>query len=420
MEKRFKGLCFAGREHHVKKLRYTMDYLQEREFEIEYITGNNVLNWDNYESPLVQQGKTYHHLLDFLDPASMVEIQRMNTLLQEVQNGVSPNQLGFGDYVSDFFVRFSVRDVAETFVLFRKALEKIEPDVVFILHEGNFWTKSFAFNAKRLGIPVVSFQEGQYAKSAAPERFSPFRVLSEFSERVLLWGSKEFDLFASLGVPLDTLRIVGVPHLDEYLNLSSERAFELRQAALRRNQLPESEKIVLFAVPHSGVAIGDIGVILSDLVEFFKRHGSYALIIRFHPFEAHLQRAFEPLWSQTPNVSCDQASETPDLISAIDLCLCQRTSLGLECLALGKPLVEINYQHTKEDPVGYANQGLAGLISCPEELDRISGHLECSPSDLTRNVLDAILMDSFFSLDGRTSERVHAQLLELLGSKQAI
>jgi hypothetical protein len=417
MEKRFKGLCFAGREHHVKKLRYTMDYLQEREFDIEYITGNNVLNWDNYESPLLQQGKAYHHLLDFLDAGLMEEIQRTNTLLQEAQNSTHPDQPGFGDYVSDFFVRFSLRDVAETFVLFRRALEKIRPDVVFILHEGNFWTKSLAYHANQLGIAVVSFQEGQYAKSAAPDRFSPFRVMSEFSDRVLLWGAKEYGLFAGLDNPPERLRIVGVPHLDEYLNLSPERTLQLRQAALRRNQLPESEKIVLFAAPHSSVAVGDIAIILRDLVGFFKSRIGYSLIVRFHPFETHLERAFDHLWKHIPNVSCDQVSETPDLISAIDLCLCQRTSLGLECLALGKPLVEINYEHSKEDPVGYANQGVAGLISGPEELDRISDQLESSPDHLTTPTLNAILLECFFNLDGKTSQRVHSEVLELLGSK---
>ena len=415
MEKRFKGLCFAGREHHVKKLRYTMDYLQQREFSIEYITGNNVLNWDNYESPLLQQGKAYHHLLDFLDAGLMEEIQRTNTLLQEAQNNTPLDQPGFGDYVSDFFVRFSLRDIAETFVLFRRALEKIRPDVVFILHEGNFWTKSLAYHANQLGIAVVSFQEGQYAKSAAPDRFSPFRVMSEFSDRVLLWGAKEYRLFAGLDVPVERLRVVGVPHLDEYLHLSPERRVQLRQAVLQRNQLPESEKIVLFAAPHSGVAIGEIATILRDLVDFFKRCIGYSLIIRFHPFETHLERAFEALWMQIPNVSCDQVSETPDLISAIDLCLCQRTSLGLECLALGKPLIEINYNHSKEDPVGYANQGVAGLIAGPAELDRISYQLEYSPSHLTPPMLDAILQENFFNLDGKTSERVHAGVLELLG-----
>ena len=416
MEKRFKGLCFAGREHHVKKLRYTMDYLQQREFSIEYITGNNVLNWDNYESPLLQQGKAYHHLLDFLDAGLMEEIQRTNTLLQEAQNNTPLDQPGFGDYVSDFFVRFSLRDIAETFVLFRRALEKIRPDVVFILHEGNFWTKSLAYHANQLGIAVVSFQEGQYAKSAAPDRFSPFRLLSEFSDRVLLWGSKEFGLLNCSEQARSRLRVVGVPHLDEYLNLSPERALQLREAALRNNRLPKAEKIVLFAAPHSGVAVGDIAIILRDLVAFFKTRTDYSLIIRFHPFEAHLERAFAPLWKQIPNVSCDQASETPDLISSIDLCLCQRTSLGLECLALGKPLLEINYEHSKEDPVGYVNQGLAGLISSPEELDRISHHLECPPNHWTPQTLEAILLENFFNLDGKTSERIHCELLELLGS----
>jgi hypothetical protein len=415
MEKRFKGLCFAGREHHVKKLRYTMDYLQEREFGIEYITGNNVLNWDNYESPLLQQGKTYHHLLDFLDPALIVEIQTLNTLLQEAQNIFTPGQMGFGDYISDFFVRFSLRDVAETFILFRTALKQIRPDVVFILHECNFWTKALAYQANLLGIAVVSFQEGQYARSTAPDRFSTYPLLSEFSSVVLLWGRREVELLACNEQALNRLRVVGVPHLDKYLNLSEGQKALVRDTIFAKNKLPNSRKLILFAAPHSGFASGNLSVLISDLVEYFRQRPYYTLLIRFHPFETHLKARFERLWENVQNINCDQFSETPDLVTAIDLCLCQRTSLGLECLALGKPLIEINYGHSNEDPVSYANQGVAGLISCQAELNKLSRQLESASTDLSTQVLDPILEESFFSLDGKTSERIYIEVRKLLG-----
>lgn len=414
MKKQFKGLCFAGRDHHVKKLRYTMDYLQEREFEIEYITGNNVLNWDNYETPLIQQGKTYHHLLDFLTPALMVEIKKMNALFQEAHHGPPPSQVGFGDYISSFFVHFSLRDVAETFVLFRSALEKIRPDVVFILHECNFWTKTLAYQASRLGIAVVSFQEGQYERSIAPSRFSTYPLLSEFSDRVFLWGKREVDLLNCSPHALSRLRVVGVPHLDEYLNLPPETKTRIREKIVSRNNLVAARKLVLFAVPHFGVARGDMTAVIRDLVDYFRQRSDYTLLIRFHPFESHYQKVFEKLWEDVGNICCDQISETPELISAIDLCLCQRTSLGLECLALGKPLVEINYAYSKEDPVSYTNQGLAVLISGPRELDRIAELLEEPVSRLSPAASEAILTENFFSLDGRTSERVYHEILELI------
>jgi hypothetical protein len=153
-------------------------------------------------------------------------------------------------------------------------------------------------------------------------------------------------------------------------------------------------------------------------VDFFKDRPKYSLIVRFHPFEAHLERVYGPMWAQIPNVSCDQTSDAPDLISVTDLCLCQRTSFGLECLALGKPLLEINYEHSKDDPAGYANQGIAGLISSPEELDKILQHLECAAGNFALPSLSRILEENFFLLDGKTSERVRVEVLDLLSCNE--
>ena len=394
-----------------------MDYFQDRHFKIEYITGNNVLNWDNYESPLIYQSKTYHHILDFLNEDIIKNIDAVNIFLQEQYSSFDTYEVALKNYISEFFIRFSIRDLVESFLLFEEALKKLTPDVVFVLHENNFWTKSLAYQACKLGIPVVSFQEGQYTVSDAPPRFSPFHLLSEYSQKILLWGRADFDLLNVSEESRLKLRIVGVPHLDEYINMPAAQKEQIRQRILRQNDLIKAEKICLFAVPHTVAASGNIVEILKDLICFFKEYSQHALLIRFHPFESHLKEIFEPLWRGSENIRCDQISEAPDLISSIDICLCQITSFGLECLALGKPLVEINYYHSQDDKRSYSNQGVADLISNRSDLSKLARILVGQPPVIDISKSNAILSERFYKLDGKTNERVYFEVLDLLTEK---
>jgi hypothetical protein len=414
MARNFRGLCFAGREHHVKKLKSMIQYLEQRDFEFTYITGNNVLNIDNYESPLLREESNYVHLFDFLDSDTVEEINKVSGIMQkdlEPENSLSE---GFSEYVSSFYVRFSIRDLAETHILFRKALEELNPDVVFILHECNFWTKSLAYCANRAKIPVVSFQEGQYASSRVSPEYSPFRLMTEFSTKVFLWGPKEFDFLNTSEAAREKLDVVGAPHLDEFITISEEAREHIRGDLIKRHDLGSVSKIVVFAIPHTKAASGDILKIIADLIGFFASKPNFALVLRFHPFEAFLAKSLSPLWGNLRNVCCDQDTETPDLITAIDLCLCQRTSFGLECLALGKPIVEINYCHSSADLAGYFNQGIASLIASPDDIARISDFLSSEKAVSDSSKALQILEENFFSIDGKTRERVYERLLGIV------
>ncbi len=417
MSHHFRGLCFAGREHHVKKLKSMIQYLEQRDFEVTYITGNNVLNQDNYESPLLREESRYVHLFDFLDPAAVAEINEANDLLQKQLEPGGTEIEGFSEHIPDFYVRFSIRDLAETQILFRKAIAELKPDVVFILHECNFWTKCLAYCANRANIPVVSFQEGQYGPNQAPPEYSIYPLMTEFSTVVFLWGPKEFEFLNTSESAAKKLCVVGAPHLDEYITMPEERKVRTREALIQKHELGPVSSIVAFAVPHTMSASGDLLKIINDLIVFFSARPNLALVLRFHPFEAALAGSLKHLWQHLKNISCDQDTETPDLITAIDLCLCQRTSFGLECLALGKPIAEINYNHSAADRSGYFNQGIASLIASPADMDSIPRLLEPEAGSETAHKTLQVLQENFFSIDGKTRERVYRRILELLPTR---
>ena len=417
MSNLFKGLCFAGREHHVKKLKSMIQYLEQRDFEVTYITGNNVFNADNYESPLLREESRYVHLFDFLDPAAVNEINEANDILQKTLEPEGPKSRGFSEYVCDLYVRFSIRDLAETQILFRKAIAELKPDVVFILHECNFWTKCLAYCANEAAIPVVSFQEGQYGPSQVPPEYSIYPLMTEFSTLVFLWGPKEFEFLNTSESAAKKLCVVGAPHLDEYITMPEPERVRTREALIQKHELGPVSSVVVFAVPHTRLISGDLFKIINDLIAFFSARPDLALVLRFHPFEAALAKSLNHLWDNVKNICYDQDTETPDLITSIDLCLCQRTSFGLECLALGKPIAEINYNHSTADSTGYFNQGIASLIASPADIDSIPHLLKPDVGSATAQRTRQVLEENFFSIDGKTRERVYNRILEILPTR---
>lgn len=415
--KPFKGLVFTGREHHAKKLADTMKYLSEGDFSIEYITSNNVLNADDYESPLVSQGLPYHHLLDFLSDDAVDEINERNGQLQALfQNEESLRS--FSEYIPEFYLRFSLRDAIECLVLFDRALESIKPDAVFILHEGNFWTKPLAYLARQRDIEVFSFQEGQYETGTEMPRFSMWGDISVYSTLVFLWGSRDVDTLNCVPRRAQKLKAVGVPHFDRHLQMSEVAIAQMQMDFTSRHKLKQGAPIIVFAAPHSTVLKGSFDELLKDLIEFFAVNTHLSLIIRFHPFEPWFAKSLSALSENSVNIRVDQETASLDLIVATDLCLCQRSTIGLEYLAFGKPLIELNYQHSKSDSTSFFNQGIAALISEKSQLQLIEQTLAESDELTNSQKIAEAIEKYFFKTDGHTNRRISGHINAVLSAKR--
>jgi hypothetical protein len=404
---RYRGLCFTGREHHNQKLFDTLSYFSEREFKIENIIANNVFNWDNYETPLIQTGTIYDHLLDYLDDKTMVHIERNSKLVCETINQKIHCEPNILDYLQEYYFRFSLRDMVEIVELFGNVLDRKKPDVVFLLHEANFWTKPLAYLASRRGIVVITFQEGYTVDLRINKAFSPMPLLSEFSTRVYLWGHRDYMLFKENNARLDNLRIVGAPHFDQYINRTVRQREAIRTALREKHGIKNGQKVVLLALPHSAAVSGDMRELIQTVVDYIRTHPELFLIIRFHPFELHLGQTLLAGLQKDGDVAWDNESDLFNLIELMDLCLLQQSTVGSEILAMGKPIVEINYSDNKNLDTSYYREGVADLIGRPEELARINDILFNGRSVISKDILRKHLEDYFYKLDGKANERIY-------------
>jgi CDP-glycerol glycerophosphotransferase (TagB/SpsB family) len=200
--------------------------------------------------------------------------------------------------------------------------------------------------------------------------------------------------------------------------MSEEAITQMRQSFAARHGLSQQAPIVVFAVPHTGALKGSLDHLLRDLIEFFSVNTHLYLIIRFHPFEPWFAQSLSGLSENSANIRVDQDTASLDLIVSTDLCLCQRSTIGLEYLAFGKPVVELNYQHSSSDSTSFFNQGIAALITQKSQFPLIEQTLADYGRRASSQKIEETVKKYFFKTDGQTNLRISEHIKTTLSAKR--
>jgi len=409
MPTNLKALCFTGRDHHLDKMSGTMDYLKKQGITFEIIVSNNVLNCDNYERPLANNHVPYETIYEYLDDHVMHKINKHSALAQQHINNTLYSAHNILNYVEEFHVRFSVRDIVEVIELFRAVLIKKKPDFTFILHEANFWGKILAYVSHEMRIKTISLQEAPYFEYIDTLKFHGYQIFAEYSSLVFLCGERDLKAYKDYGCYSDNLRVVGPHQYDRFINRDKERHIK----ALKQKYNVKDHKVVLLAVPSKDLLCGDRVKLIQAVAQYINQNQNLFLIIRFHPSEVYLGEQLNYLWINSNNIIWENNTVIYDLFPIVDLCLLQESNVRGDCLAFNIPIVEINF--SKEHKVGrsFYDQGWADKISHPDELVKIEEILFQNKSEVTPSAVNKFVENNFYKLDGKSNERIYNEIVKL-------
>ena len=409
MSRNLKALCFTGRAHHLEKMSGTIDFLEKQGINFEFIVSNNVLNWDNYERPLVDNHVPYETIYEYLDDQVMQEINTHNALAQQHIDATLFCTHNILDYVEEFHCRFSIRDVIEVTELFRAVLRKKNPDFTFILHEANFWGKILAYVSQAMGIKCISLQEAPGFQYIDTLKFHGYQILAEYSSLVFLCGERDLQAFKDYGCYSENLRVIGPHQYDKFLNRDQET--QINQ--LKHEYNINNRKVILLAVSSKDLLCGDRVQLIQAVSQYIHHNQNLFLIIRFHPSEEHWGKELGYLWENYSNVAWNNNAVIYDLFPIVDLCLLQESNTRGDCLAFNIPIVEVNF--SKEHKVGrsFYDQGLADKISHPDELGKISAILFENKSEVDPSDIAKFIEHHFYKLDGLVNQRIYNEITNL-------
>ena len=146
---------FLGRIHHAIKLLPLAVAMNNRGYEIQFLISDNSINIDPSTAYFNQFGiRGVHHTKDYLTPAGISSAEAL------VNNALWTGQFDFLPFNSPFWLVSSIRDATYDLHSFDAYLAMQKPDIVFGLHENNFWVKMLFYVAQKHGIKTCSLMEG--------------------------------------------------------------------------------------------------------------------------------------------------------------------------------------------------------------------------------------------------------------------
>lgn len=258
-----------------------------------------------------------------------------------------------------FVERFDV--MAEQLEYAAEVLDAVGPSVLLVGNDRWYVSLAFVEAARRRGIPSVCVQDG-IATDAAYWRWIGADMFVASSEEVA-------EILRLAGVAEERVAVSGQPRYD--------RLFEMRgrSGSTAREELGISEggPVVLFATqPHQSADY------TADVTRAILQVPGTRLLLRPHPAEpAGRYEAYAA--EHGPRVSLATGRDLPTTILAADLVVIESSTVGLEAILLGRPVVTANFAGTPT-LVPYAERRLARRARHPAELTALIAEALAGPA----------------------------------------
>lgn len=387
-----KAFCFLALKHHSRFLLPITRILEEKGMRVLYLTAPAEMP---FELTLQDEGLSYNHTLDYLNPdvADTINAAYRQVRVAWKEKFLESSILRhFTLPVQDKVLRMHV----DNFYLFRRMFEVEKPDLVLALHELNSWGKTLGYLSHEFRVPLVTLQEGLYYAPAAHYRFH-----TEYSSACLVWGEATKKILTRSGGSGDKIFVVGNTHLYSAIKRESDCSALQRT----RNELDIRKGKTVVTLLMGGLGY-DKGFAFPDsLLDWVRQNPQIVLICKWHPVSNKL--VIEEIASRVkaiPNIRMLQQFDTYRLLAVSDVCVVfGNSTTGLEALAFGKPLVEVQLSGLDYSFARYGvAEAVSSLADLPQAVNRVFD--DKVADDRLRNV-DEYLRQNLSRFNGKSVDR---------------
>jgi len=401
-----KVLAFIALRHHTRFIKPIMEYLAGKGAQVEYIIGQG-------ESPqeltAMELGLQFRHLFDYVGEDDREDVLK-NYIIQRDTLSQSLRQ----DYsLAAQLVTVTDRSIwsaAKEYIGFRNLIKEERPDLCLALHELNRWGKTLGFWAKKQNIPYITLQEGLYYGQSIG-----LVGHVQFSTANLVWGEVTRKKLSQFEAPTDRIIPVGNTHLAREIELLQTN--NTRTKMRKKYQCQEAFAVLLFLPPNPPPSKE-----YRPLFDLFPQRMDRRLFLKWHPTVRNLfiRDWFEaiPRRLRTKIVNIHGEESPYDLMDMSDLCvLTVPSTTGLEALAIGKPLVQLQFSKPPDMPYSFVEKGVA-LPFTPAELAQALEKDTDFDSMMDRNAITNYLKGELYATQGVT-EHIATIAKKLIQAKEA-
>jgi glycosyltransferase involved in cell wall biosynthesis len=279
-----------------------------------------------------------------------------------------------------------------------------------------------------VGVPSVTLLHG------IPTRLHRFFIGNEpvIASRMAVWGEACRTVKIENGANPDRLVVTGAPHLSA---VGRERRLrpdaEARVRALARFGLDPARRLVVFAPDHlnvgkltHGVTLTptDHAVMVAAVARAVAAIPGAQLLVKLKVEDQSGPRVRRLLRKHgTPAAPVIHDAVWPDLFDVADVVVMAHSTVGLEALLHGVPLVTVNFTG-RPDRVDFAKSGVSLGVYEPAALREVLEAALFNPDVRTRlrDATPAFLTAFAGPLDGRSADRVAALVTGLAAAHQDV
>ena len=419
-----KFIFFISLFHHLRKMRSIADTLEKRGANTLFLTAQNHNGCSpniNFEATLIEAGLPYKEVTDYLDEYVVRNIaEEKQNILREFRGKARcrSDVSGIITHTVEKDLMFALVDGIEMSHLMEKVLVEERPDAVFVLHELNFWARILALCCARLGVPLISFQEGLFYEKLSDR---VLKGLGEHSSLICLWGRDAREKIIRAGGRSEPIRVTGASHLDVIKSYTGKKINELK----REFQIDIGPKVITFITPRLYTFPIPVDFFKS-FVEYISRHPDHQFLIKFHPAESDGQievfknqvfecseRGFRP-----SNLLFFHPESVEDILALSDLILSCGTTASGETLAFRKPLIEVNWKKINYN-LNLARIGVAQEIVGKDDFEKIDMVLKKGQAPEIRSNVEKFILDNFYKADGKATERILLEVENTLKNEKS-
>jgi len=270
------------------------------------------------------------------------------------------------------------------------------------------WAPIVPVVARELSIPTLAVQHGIFAQDDPM-----YEVL--YADRLAVWGPAVKELVVRRGISPERVVCTGAPILDDL----ARRQFSpeiLRQ----KLGVPLATRLITLASEPGGsrhlYKSETRHIVVETLKAVQRLPGNFHLVIKLRPGEDGVsQRNAVACLGLSDRVTVIESIDLHELLKASELVIVFASTVGLEAIALDRPLLVENFTG-RPDLVDYVDRGAA--LGVYREADLLPAMRQALDDPATQQRLAAgrrrFVQDHLYRVDGLSSQRVVALIDQMV------
>ncbi len=300
-------------------------------------------------------------------------------------------------------------------------------DVLIVHNDVLAFEKTIVQAANMLNIPTITLIEGFLSN----KKILNNTAFVPFSAQIMILHSKsqKETIIRNYNVPEDRLRILGHPMFDHYFKLKPLNKEEI----YKRYKIPINKKIILYAAEKyniknkyessiwSAYTEKQYISIYKELFQSVKNIKDAFLIIKKHPSGIIDNSVIYNIAKEERfnNFMITKDMDIMNIINASSVIILRLSTIGLESMMLGKPIIIMDTYFDTNDNVGYTEFNAALHVKKPGELKTVIKNI-LYDKKLNNNLKKSMqkFIDHHYSTKGGASSRVAGFIDNILYKKK--